>query len=301
MSRTVRDALEANLARIGDGAPVFTRLLTETARAEADAADRRLEAGLRLSPIDGTIVSVKDLFDVRGETTWAGSSILRGAAPATQDAPIVARLRRAGAVIVGKTNMSEFAFSGVGLNGSFGTPGNALDASRVPGGSSSGAAVSVAQGSSELTVGTDTGGSCRIPAALNGITGMKPTHAFVPAEGCFPLAPSLDTVGPLARDVAGCARLLAVLADKPFDLAEGLSPGRSRVGVARGGFLAEAEPAVAKAYEAAIERVIRLGIAVEPVDLDGLWKEMLAASPVPIVTVEAAAVHREIMANNPGG
>ncbi len=299
MSRSARDQLEAILGRIGDGSPVFTRLLSETARAEADAADRRREAGLKLSPLDGTIVSIKDLFDVRGETTWAGSSLLKGAAAATQDAPVVARLRQAGAVIIGKTNMSEFAFSGVGLNGTFGTPGNALDPSRVPGGSSSGGAVSVAQGSSELTVGTDTGGSCRIPAALNGITGMKPTHGSVPDEGCFPLAPSLDVIGPLAKDVAGCARLLSVLAGRPFKLTEGLTPNRFRVGVARGGFLAEAAPSVVKAYEAAVERVTRLGIAVEPVDLDGVWQEMMAAYAVPLVAVEAAAVHREMIASKP--
>ncbi|MFC5419880.1 amidase [Bosea eneae] len=297
MSRSVRDKLEATLARIGDGAPVFTRLLLDTARAEADAADRRREAGLELSAIDGTIVSVKDLLDVKGVTTWAGSSALKAAPAATQDAPSVARLRRAGAVIIGKTNMTEFAFSGIGLNATFGTPGNALDKTRIPGGSSSGAAVSVAEGSSELTVGTDTGGSCRIPAAFNGIAGMKPTHKTVPDEGCFPLAPSLDSIGPLAKEVAGCARLLSVLADRPFDLVDGISPGRVRLGVARGGFLAEADPSVAKAYEAAIERVTRLGIAVEPVDLDGFYKEMLAIAPVPLVTVEAAAVHRDLLAS----
>jgi aspartyl-tRNA(Asn)/glutamyl-tRNA(Gln) amidotransferase subunit A len=299
MSRKVRDALEATLAGIGDGAPVFTRLLFETARAEADAADRRREAGLSLSAIDGTIVSIKDLFDLAGETTWAGSQVLKGAAPAAQDAPAIARLRRAGAVLIGKTNMSEFAFSGVGLNGSFGTPGNALDAARIPGGSSSGAAVSVAEGSSELSVGTDTGGSCRIPAALNGITGMKPTHGSVPAEGCYPLAPSLDVIGPLAKDVDGCARLLSVLADRPFRLDSAQSPARLRLGVARGGFLAEAAPSVTAAYEAAIERIARLGMAVEPIDLDDIWQEMFAISPAPLVTVEAAAVHRELMARSP--
>ncbi|HEV7338616.1 MAG TPA: amidase [Bosea sp. (in: a-proteobacteria)] len=299
MSRSARDQLESIFGRIGDGSPVFTRLLAETARAEADAADTRRAAGLKLSPLDGTIVSIKDLFDVGGETTWAGSSLLKGAAPAAQDAPIVARLRQAGAVIIGKTNMSEFAFSGLGLNATFGTPGNALNAERIPGGSSSGAAVSVAQGSSELTVGTDTGGSCRIPAALNGIVGMKPTHGSVPDEGCFPLAPSLDVIGPLAKDVAGCARLLSVLAGRTFALAEGLKPGRFRIGVARGGFLAEAAPSVVKAYEAAIERVARLGVAVEPVDFDGVWQEMMAAYSVPLVAVEAAAVHREAIASKP--
>ncbi|MEN5082385.1 amidase [Bosea sp. TWI1241] len=300
MSRPVRDALEAILSRIGDGRPVFTRLLGETARAEADAADARRAARLTLGPLDGTIVSVKDLLDVAGVPTWAGSSALRDAAPATQDAPVVARLRRAGAVIIGKTNMSEFAFSGVGLNATFGTPGNALDAALIPGGSSSGAAVSVAQGSSVLAVGTDTGGSCRIPAALNGITGMKPSHGSVPAEGCFPLAPSLDVIGPLARDVAGCAALFDVLAGRESALASPLAPSRIRLGVARGGFLAEADPAIVAAYDAALARIERLGITLEPVDLDAPWQEMQAAFPVPMVAIEAAAVHRELMARDPG-
>ena len=300
MSRPVRDALEAILSRIGDGRPVFTRLLGETARAEADAADARRAAGLTLGPLDGTIVSVKDLLDVAGVPTWAGSSALRDAAPAAQDAPAVARLRRAGAVIIGKTNMSEFAFSGVGLNATFGTPGNALDAALIPGGSSSGAAVSVAQGSSVLAVGTDTGGSCRIPAALNGITGMKPSHGSVPAEGCFPLAPSLDVIGPLARDVAGCAALFGVLAGRESALAPPPAPSRIRLGVARGGFLAEADPAIVAAYDAALARIERLGITLEPVDLDAPWQEMQAAFPVPMVAIEAAAVHHELMARDPG-
>jgi len=296
MSRSVRDKLEAILARIGDGTPVFTTLLLDTARAEADAADRRRAAGLELSAIDGSIVSVKDLLDVSGATTFAGSSALREAAPAGADAVAVKRLRRAGAVIIGKTNMTEFAFSGIGLNATFGTPANALDAARIPGGSSSGAAVAVAAGACELSVGTDTGGSCRIPAALNGIAGMKPTHGLVPEAGCFPLAPSLDAIGPLARDVAGCAELLSVLADRDFALRDLPAAGRIRLGVARGGFLAEAAPTVAASFEAAIDRIARLGIAVEPVDLDAFYKDMLAACPVPIVTVEAAAVHRDLMA-----
>ena len=230
---SARDRLEAVLSRLAEraaGEKVFTKLYPDAARAAADATDARRKAGIALGPLDGEIVSIKDLLDVGGEPTLAGSLLRRTAAPAQKDAPVVQRLRQAGAVIIGKTNMTEFAFSGIGLNATFGTPGSAVDKTRIPGGSSSGAAVSVAEGSSELTVGTDTGGSCRIPAAFNGITGMKPTHKTVPDAGCFPLAPSLDSIGPLARDVAGCARLLSVLADRPFDLADGLSPARIRLG-----------------------------------------------------------------------
>uniref|UniRef100_UPI0005B2AEC1 amidase family protein n=1 Tax=Methylobacterium sp. B34 TaxID=95563 RepID=UPI0005B2AEC1 len=132
---SVRETLEARLARIAAGDPaVFTRLYPEQARAAADAADARRRDGISLGPLDGAMVSIKDLFDVAGETTRAGSVLLADAAPARSDAPVVARLRRAGAVILGKTNMSEFAFSGLGLNPHYGTPGNAAKAARIPGG-----------------------------------------------------------------------------------------------------------------------------------------------------------------------
>src|SRR5690349_21364312 len=175
----IRDRLEACLAKIadpaGEGKRAFTKLYTEQARAVADAQDRMRTAGVGLGPLGGRIVSIKDLFDVAGEPTTAGSILLRDAPPATRDATIVRRLRRAGAVIIGKTNMVEFAFSGVGLNPHYGTPGNAADPTRLPGGSSSGAGVSVAEGTSAISIGSDTGGSVRIPAAFNGIVGFKPT------------------------------------------------------------------------------------------------------------------------------
>src|SRR6185369_1206568 len=150
-----RDRLERVLARIGDpsgeGERTFLTVYPEAAREAADAADRRASDGTQLGPLDGVIVSIKDLFDVAGEPTRAGSTILADAAPATEDAPVVARLRAAGAVIVGKTNMSEFAFTGVGTNPHYGTPGNPADRTRIPGGSSSGAAVAVADGTCETS------------------------------------------------------------------------------------------------------------------------------------------------------
>src|SRR3954447_25314383 len=214
MSVSSRDRLEQALAKIadpkGEGARACLTVYADTARAAADAADARARAGISLGLMDGAIVSIKDLFDVAGEPTRAGSKILADAPLATRDAPVVERLREAGAVILGKTNMSEFAFTGVGANPHFGTPGNPADRSRVPGGSSSGAAVAVADGMCEIAIGTDTGGSTRVPAALCGVVGYKPTKSRVPTEGAFPLSYTLDSVGPIARSVAACAAADAV-------------------------------------------------------------------------------------------
>src|SRR5207248_11546221 len=157
-------------------------------------------------------ISIKDLFDVAGEPTRAGSKVLVDAPPASTDAPVVRRLRAAGAVIVAKTNMVEFAFSGIGINPHYGTPGNPADRSRVPGGSSSGSAVAAADGMCDIGIGSDTGGSCRIPAALCGIVGYKPSKFRVPTEGAFPLSYTLDSIGPLARSVRDCAAADAVVA-----------------------------------------------------------------------------------------
>ncbi|RUZ46077.1 amidase family protein, partial [Mesorhizobium sp. M7A.F.Ca.CA.004.05.2.1] len=160
--QSVRDHLEIILARLAARAGeehVFTKLYAEAARAAADASDARKRASVTLGPLDGTVVSIKDLFDVAGEPTTAGSLMRKTAAPAQSDAAIVSRLRQAGAVIIGKTNMTEFAFTAIGDNRHFGTPGNAVDASRIPGGSSSGAGVSVGEATSEISIGSDTGGS----------------------------------------------------------------------------------------------------------------------------------------------
>ena len=203
---STRDRLESILADPAARADnkVFLKLYPEAARAEAEAADRRRRAGITLGPLDGKIVSIKDLLDVAGEPTTAGSAILRNATPALADAVVVRRLRQAGAVILGKTNMSEFAFDMLGRNPHYGMPLNATDATRIPGGSSSGAAVSVAMGSSEIAIGSDTGGSVRVPASLNGVVGFKPTAGRIPLEGAYPLSFTLDSIGPLACSVVEC-------------------------------------------------------------------------------------------------
>src|SRR5882672_9965748 len=170
MSASACDRLEQALSKItdpaGNGGRVCLTVYADPARAAADA---RARAGISLGPLDGAIVSIKDLFDVAGEPTRAGSKVLADAPPASADAPVVRRLRAAGSVIVAKTNMVEFAFSGIGTNPHYGTPGNPADRTRVPGGSTSGGAVAVADGMCEIAIGSDTGGSTRIPAALCGV------------------------------------------------------------------------------------------------------------------------------------
>ncbi len=160
----------------------------------------------------GAVVSVKATFDVQGYATTAGTKLL-GQVPAEQDADAVARLKAAGASILGHTNMTELAYSGVGLNPHYGTPRNPLNAERIPGGSTSGGAVSVAMGLADIALGTDTGGSLRIPAAFCGLVGFKPTQQSVPRKGCAPLSDSLDSVGPIAEDVATCRLAWQVLSD----------------------------------------------------------------------------------------
>jgi aspartyl-tRNA(Asn)/glutamyl-tRNA(Gln) amidotransferase subunit A len=210
--------VEESLASIddasGEGSRAFIRRFDSTARATAAAWDALRASGAALPPLAGVPVSVKDLTDVAGSTTTAGSIALRDAAPATADAAYLTRLRAAGVVVLGTTNMTEFAMGGLGLNPHYGTPRNPFDRAvgRIPGGSSSGAAVSITDGMAAAAIGTDTAGSVRMPAALCGITGFKPTARRVPLGGTIPLAESLDSIGPLGRSVACCALVDAVLA-----------------------------------------------------------------------------------------
>ena len=296
----IRDRLEAALERIndpaGEGARTFLTVYADTARAEADAADRRARGGSNLGPLDGIIVSIKDLFDVAGEPTRAGSRVLEDAAPAKEDAPAVRRLRKAGAVIVGKTSMSEFAFTGVGANPHYGTPGNPADRTRVPGGSSSGAAVAVADGMCEISIGTDTGGSTRIPAALCGVVGFKPSKYRVPTDGAFPLSHTLDSVGPIAGSVEDCAKADAVLAAeeswalRPYPL-DGL-----KLGIAGGLPLGELDETVISKFMAALSAVGGANAQLSEVETP-LFDDMREVnSTATIATVEAYELHRDRLA-----
>ncbi len=210
------ELVHASLDVAAGSRAVFTRLYQNEALQAAAHADVMRMSGETISALAGMPVSIKDLLDVAGETTLAGSVVLEGHPPAVADAPVVARLRAAGAAIIGKTNMNEFAFSGVGINPHTGTPANPADPTRIPGGSSSGAAVSVAIGACVAAIGSDTGGSIRIPAALCGLVGFKPTQRRVPTAGTIPLSPTLDTLGPIARSVEDCLLVDALIADDPL-------------------------------------------------------------------------------------
>lgn len=257
--------LEAALARIHSpqSKNVFTTVFADSACLEAEAADRRAATGSSRGPLDGRIVSVKALFDVAGTVTSSGSAVLRCLPPAVEDAAVVKRLRAAGAIVIGKTQMTEFAFSALGTNPHDGTPGNPRDRGRVPGGSSSGAAISVIDGMADIAIGSDTGGSIRIPAALSGAVGFKPTSGFVPTAGAFSLSSSLDTIGPIASNVADCFVADQVLSGEgaPSRLRAAAS-GTFRLIVARGRLFDGCEPEVLSAFENAIERLRSGGLRI---------------------------------------
>ncbi|UWU75495.1 amidase family protein [Bradyrhizobium huanghuaihaiense] len=258
--------LEVALARIHSpqAKNVFTAVFADSARWEAEAADRRAATGSSRGPLDGRIVSVKALFDVAGTVTSSGSAVLRRLPPAVEDAEVVKRLRAAGAIVIGKTQMTEFAFSALGTNSHDGMPGNPRDRARVPGGSSSGAVVSVIDGMAELAIGSDTGGSIRIPAALSGAVGFKPTSGFVPTAGAFSLSSSLDTIGPIASNVADCFVADQVLSGEgaPPRL-RAAPPGTFRLIVARGRLFDRCEHEVLNAFENAIDRLRSGGLQIK--------------------------------------
>lgn len=295
-------AREALLRRVLDearqpaAAHVYTALFDDTALAAAREADRRLAHGEPLPVLAGLPVSVKDLYDIAGRPTRAGSAMRDDAPPAAHDAESVARLRRAGAAITGLTNMSEFAFSGVGINPHHGTPRNPCDAdvARIPGGSSSGAAVSVALGQAVAGLGSDTGGSIRIPAALCGLVGFKNTQSRTPLGGAFPLSFTLDTVCAMARTVDDCLVVDAVLAGAPLPVVQRPLQGL-RLALPQTLLLDALEPAVAQAFEAALQRLSRAGAQIVRIALAELAEITQINAPGGFSAVEAYAVHRDAM------
>ncbi|MFO1292352.1 MAG: amidase [Rubrivivax sp.] len=292
----------ARAARDPAAAQVFTRLYPETALAAARAADEARAAGAPPAPLAGLPVSIKDLFDVAGETTLACSRLRRDAAPAAADAPAVARLRAAGAALVGRTNMSEFAFSGVGINPHYGTPRNPCDEAlaRIPGGSSSGAAVSVALGLAVAGLGSDTGGSIRIPAALCGLVGFKNTQRRTPLAGAFPLSFTLDTVCAMARTAADCLLVDGVLAGAPLDV-RARSVGGLVLALPRTLMLDALEPPVAAAFECTLAALARAGARIVELPLAELAEIADINAPGGFSAVEAWATHREAMAARRAG
>jgi aspartyl-tRNA(Asn)/glutamyl-tRNA(Gln) amidotransferase subunit A len=301
-----RHRLEQALARIadpaGEGARACLTVYAESARAAADAADARAKAGRSLGALDGAIVSIKDLFDVAGEVTRAGSRVLaEEGLVAAADAPVVQRLRAAGAVIVAKTNMSEFAFSGVGANPHFGTPGNPFDRTRVPGGSTAGGAVAVADGMCEIAIGTDTGGSTRIPAALCGIVGWKPSRQRVPTDGAFPLSFTLDSVGPMAKSVAECAAADAVMAGEAAPALEPAPLASLRLGLWQGTPLEDLDATTAAAWSAAVDRLGQAGMRLSDENI-ALVDDMIEVNAKGgFAPAESYAIHRERLKRSGAG
>jgi aspartyl-tRNA(Asn)/glutamyl-tRNA(Gln) amidotransferase subunit A len=291
-----RGCLAAIAASEGEGALTFTQVYQQTALTEAAAADRRRQHGSALSAIDGAVIAVKDLFDVQGQVTWAGSRVLQDATASTSDAHAVAKLRQGGGVIIGKTNMTEFAFSGIGLNPHFGTPANPYERSklrRIPGGSSAGAAVAVSDGMAEIGLGTDTGGSVRIPAALCGLVGWKPTARRISLDGVWPLAPTFDSVGVIAASVRRCAEADAVLTGSPA--ANRISVERLRIARLGGYVESELEPIVAQSYQLALDRLAEAGVRIVELDLPELRQVPRQQPGVTMTTYEAFQTHAALL------
>jgi amidase/aspartyl-tRNA(Asn)/glutamyl-tRNA(Gln) amidotransferase subunit A len=281
----------------------YIRRFDEQARAAAEAVDRQHGAGAPLPPLAGMAVSIKDLFDVQGMTTTAGSVVLADAPPAAADCPAVARLRAAGAALTGHTNMSEFAFSAVGINPHYGTPANAaasaLDPTpRIPGGSSSGGAVSVASGAAWAALGSDTGGSIRIPAALHGLVGFKNTARLTPAEGAVPLSTTLDTVCAITRSVRDAVLLHEVLAARSVRLPQ-RPLAALRLAVPSTTLLDGLDAHVAAAFERALAALRAQGAHIDDVPLPAIAELATIQSTGGFSAAESWAWHRVRLASQP--
>jgi aspartyl-tRNA(Asn)/glutamyl-tRNA(Gln) amidotransferase subunit A len=304
---TSRALVEQCLAAIadpaGEGAQTFITVYAEAARAQADATDGLRKVGRAPGPYAGIPVSIKDLFDVAGETTRAGSTVLNGAPAAVAHAPVIARMLGAGFVLIGRTNMTEFALSGLGINPHYPTPSSPWDraARRIPGGSSSGAAVSVADGMAFVGLGTDTAGSCRVPAALCGVVGYKPTARRVPLTGVLPLSFSLDSVGPLARNVADCAIVDAVLAGEAPTAPAARPLAGVRLALPDTLVMDGLDPVVAAAFDRALAALTAAGATVERVNFPAMSRISAGTIRASISVCEGFAWHRALLARAADG
>lgn len=269
-----RDLTEAFVSRIEADDPdhrIFYQRTFERARREAKAAHQRAQSGLRRSSLDGVPLAWKDLFDSADTPTMAGSHMLKDRTP-DHDAEALARLTRAGAICLGKTAMTELAFSGLGINPVCGTPANAHDSEteRVPGGSSSGAGVALARNMCALAIGTDTGGSVRIPAAWNGQVGFKPSHGRIPTKGVVPLCPTLDTVGPIATSVADASMAVALLSGEPAPALEDATLNGRTMLVPESTVFDECDPGIREQIHAALAELSRAGADIRHEDVPEL-------------------------------
>jgi aspartyl-tRNA(Asn)/glutamyl-tRNA(Gln) amidotransferase subunit A len=293
--------LDLALARIRDpaleGARAFISVDEEGARLAARHMDELRRRNAHPSPFAGIPISVKDLFDIAGQVTTAGSVVLKENPPAKTDAPAIARLRAKGFVVTGRTNMTEFAYSGVGLNPHYGTPLSPFDRKRqrIPGGSSSGAAVSVADGLSALGIGTDTGGSCRIPASFCGVVGYKPSTGRVPTEGAYPLSFTLDSIGSMGRSVRCVAVADAIMADD-WDGGIPQRQSRIRLGFPKSYEQSETESIVAKTFERALSKLGRAGVSILDLEFPSIEEISAINTRGGITAVEAYSHHKQQIA-----
>src|ERR1700741_3844612 len=292
---------EESIAKMADPAVdvqrAFIHVDKDAALDAADAMDHLRKANAAPSRFAGIPISIKDLFDIQGQVTRAGSRALEDSPPAAADAPVVARLRRAGFIVIGRTNMTEFAYSGIGINPHYGTPKGAWQrgTGHVPGGSSSGAAVSVVDGMAHGALGTDTGGSCRIPAAYNGIVGFKPTQRRVPLDGGVPLSFTLDSFGPLANSVACCAALDAVLAAEPVTPVRPRSIKGMRLAVPTTVALDELDDAVAKTFDRALQTLSKAGALIEHIEVPEFLDVGMMNAKGGFAAAESFAWHRYLI------
>ena len=300
---TATAAVEECLAQIAQRDPelnAFITVMADAAREDAKLADEEIATGRYRGPLHGVPISIKDLIDVRGVPTTAASRVRAGRAAHT-DAPVIARLREAGAILIGKCNLHEFAFGTTGEDSAFGPTRNPHDPGRSPGGSSSGSAAAVAAGFSCASVGTDTGGSIRIPAAACGLVGLKPAFGDLPCDGVVPLSWSLDHVGPIAHSVSDAWVLYRVMAGevRPARLAPtgAHGPRGLRLGLPRIYFLDRLDPGVRDSFDQAIEHLQLAGCAVNEVEI----KHSTDVAPIylHIVLTEAATYHARTLESCP--
>ncbi len=298
--KLVDECLDKIADKAGEGARAFVHVDVEAAIEAAKAMDRLREVRAAPSPFAGIPISIKDLFDIKGQVTRAGSRALDDSPPAEADAPVVSRLRRAGFILIGRTNMTEFAYSGIGINPHYGTPKSVWQrkVGHVPGGSSSGAAVSVADGMAYGALGSDTGGSCRIPAAYNGIVGFKPTQRRIPREGGIPLSFTLDSFGPLARTVECCAVLDAILADEPVRPLPPRPVKGMRLAVPTTIALDDLDDHVARSFARTLEKLSHLGALIERIEVPEFLDVAVMNAKGGFAAAASYAGHRYLIENH---
>lgn len=295
----VEDCLAAIDAPDGEGKRAFIKIYHNRARDEADSVDLARKQGLSLPTFAGIPLSIKDLFDEADIVTRAGSKVLEDASPAIKDATVLARLKAAGFIVIGRTNMTEFAFSGIGTNAHYGDARSPFERDkvdihkgRVAGGSSSGSAVSISDHMAAASIGSDTGGSTRTPAAFCGIVGFKPTTTRMSSDGVFPLSQSFDAAGPMANSVSCCAILDSLMAGGPGEDEGPFALHGTRLAIPKGYLFEDLDPHVAQSFNVAIDQLASAGAEIVDITINEIEALRPSNNPKSIVAAEAYSVHK---------